>query len=194
MNNFEIDDCLRSMQIIVDSNEQPSKRAEKRYKSFGCPYIRQKIDYGDYTYNFMLPNGKWLYEPNKRVLPPVSIERKADLVELSQCFCQSRKRFEREFERAAQNNASMYLLVEDATWENLINGRYATKYNPKAYFASITAWQARYGIKTIFCKSETSGTIIREILYRELKERLEQGFYDSEVEENGLSLNVSCRS
>lgn len=107
---------------------------------------------------------------------PVSIERKADLAELSQCFCQSRQRFEREFERALKNHADMYLLVEDATWENIINGKYATHYNPKAYFASITAWQARYGIKTIFCKSETSGKIIKEILYRELKERLEQGF------------------
>lgn len=190
MNHFVIDDCLRSMQIIVDSNEQPSRRAKKRYEAFGCPYVRQKIDYGDYTYNFVLPNGKWLYEPNTRVFPPVSIERKADLVELSQCFCQSRQRFEREFERALKNNASMYLLVEDATWENLINGRYATHYNPNAYFASITAWQARYGIQTIFCKSETSGKIIKEILYRELKERLEQGFYDSEVDQDGLSINV----
>ena len=88
----------------------------------------------------------------------------------------------------------MYLLVEDATCENLINGKYATRYNPKAYFASITAWQARYGIKTIFCKSETSGKIIKEILYRELKEKLEQGFYNSEVRENGISLDVPCSS
>ena len=127
MNHFEIDDCLRSMQIIVDSNEQPSRRAKKRYETFGCPYMRQKIDYGDYTYNFMLPNGEWLHELNTRVFP---------------------------------------------------------------YFASITAWQARYRIQTIFCKSETSGRIIKEILYRELKERLEQGFYDSEVGENGISINV----
>lgn len=190
MNHFEIDDCLRSMRIIVDSNEQPSRRAKKRYETFGCPYMRQKIDYGDYTYNFMLPNGEWLHELNTRVFPSVSIERKADLVELSQCFCQSRKRFEREFERALKNNARMYLLVEDATWENLINGKYSTHYNPKAYFASIMAWQARYRIQTIFCKSETSGKIIKEILYRELKERLEQGFYDSEVGENGISINV----
>lgn len=177
MDNFDIDNCLMSMQIIVDSNEQPSKRAKKRYAGFGCDYIVQKIDYGDYTYNFKLPNGKWLYEPDTRVYPLVAIERKADLVELSQCFCQSRKRFEREFCRAMSNKARMYLLVEDATWENLINGRYATNYNANAYFASITAWQARYDIHTIFCKQETSGKLIKEILYRELKERLEQGFY-----------------
>nr|DAG05027.1 MAG TPA: ERCC4 domain protein [Siphoviridae sp. ctuy39] len=194
MNNFEVASCLESMQIIVDSNEQPSKRAFKRYDSFGVPYDVQKIDYGDYTYNFKLPNGKWIYEPNTRLYPPVSIERKADLVELSQCFCQSRERFTREFERAKANKAKMYLLVENASWENLINGKYATKYNPKAYFASITAWQARYGIQTIFCKQETSGKLIKEILYRELKERLERGYYDSEVEKNEISIDVSCSS
>lgn len=192
MTVFEIEDCLRSMQIVVDSNEQPSKRAFKRYESFECPYIRQKIDYGDYTYNFILPSGEWRYKLKQRIYPDVSIERKADLVELSQCFCQSRKRFEKEFQRALMNHASMYLLVEDATWESLINGKYGTKYNPKAYFASITAWQARYGIKTIFCKAETSGKIIKEILYRELKERLENGYYDPEVVENGIPVNVQC--
>lgn len=178
MTNFEIDDCLKSMQIIVDTREQPSERAEKRYKSFSVPYQRQTMAFGDYTYNFMLPDKKWLYEPDKTILADVVIERKANLTELSQCFCQSRERFEREFQKASDNNASIYLLVEDANWENLINGKYATKFNPKAYFASITAWMARYDIKTIFCKSETSGKLIKEILYRELKERLERGEYD----------------
>lgn len=177
MNNFEIDDCLKSMQIVVDTREQPSKRAERRYEAFSAPYTRQTLSYGDYTYNFLLPSGKWLYEAQETIKGHVVIERKQDLVELSQCFCQSRERFEREFERARENDASIYLLVEDATWENLINGKYATKFNSKAFFASITAWMARYGIKVIFCKSETSGRMIREILYRELKERLENGKY-----------------
>lgn len=177
MTNFEIDDCLKSMQIIVDTREQPSARAEKRYNSFSVPYKRQTLAYGDYTYNFMLPDKKWLYEQNETIHGDVVIERKADLVELSQCFCQSRVRFEKEFEKAKENNAGIYLLVEDANWENLINGKYDTKYNPKAYFASIAAWMARYNMKVIFCKSETSGKLIKEILYRELKERLENGYY-----------------
>lgn len=177
MTNFEIDDCLRSMHIIVDTREQPSIRAQRRYNSFECPYLRQKLDFGDYTYNFMLPSGKWLYEENKPVFGDVVIERKADLNELSQCFCQSRKRFEEEFKRAAEHKSTVYLLVEDASWENLINGKYATRFNSKAYTASMLAWIARYNIKPIFCKAETSGKLIKEILYRELKERLENGSY-----------------
>ena len=56
MNKFDIDDCLKSMQIIVDTREQPSKRAERRYESFSAPYKRQTLSYGDYTYNFQLPD------------------------------------------------------------------------------------------------------------------------------------------
>lgn len=177
MDIFDIRKCLDSMQIIVDTREQPSDRAEKRYSSFSVPYTRQTLGFGDYTYNFTLPSGKCLYEPNTTVQGHCVIERKADLVELSQCFCQSRERFTKEFEKAKEAGSSIYLLVEDASWENLINGRYKTNFNAKAYLASITAWMARYNVKIIFCKAETSGKMIQEILYRELKERLEGGFY-----------------
>lgn len=183
MDIFEIKKCLDSMQIVVDTREQPSARAEKRYSSFSAPYIRQKLDYGDYTYNFTMPNGKPLYEANTSIQGHCVIERKADLVELSQCFCQSRERFAREFERAREAGAKIYLLVENGNWENLINGRYATKYNPVSYTASMLAFMARYDISVIFCKAETSGKLINGILYRELKERLERGFYDGICED-----------
>lgn len=178
MEFIDIKGCLDSMSIVVDNREQPSKRSEQRYSSFGVPYKRQTLSYGDYTYNFTLPDGRPLYEANTTILPDVCIERKMNLEELSGCFCQNRDRFEREFERAKQNNASVYLLVENASWENLVNGRYHTKFNPKAFLGSLSAWMARYNCKVVFCKSETSGKLIREILYRELKEKLEGGFYD----------------
>ena len=177
MNAIEIEECLQSFEILTDTREQPSKRASERYASFGCPWKRQKLDYGDYTYNFKLQSGKWLFEDEENVQGHCVIERKMNLDELSNCFCHERDRFRREFERASENNATTYLLVEDASWENLINGKYRSKFNSKAYLASLTAWMARYDIKLIFCKHETSGKLIKEILYRELKERLEVGYY-----------------
>lgn len=177
MEKLEIESCLQSMEVVIDTREQPSERATKRYNSFGCPYHRQTLNFGDYTYNFTLPNGEKLFNSSDTIVPDVIVERKMNLVELSGCFTQSRARFSEEFERAKEHGASIYLLVEDATWENLINGRYKTKFNPTSYFASITAFMARYNIKPIFCKQETSGKIIYQVLYRELKERLERGVY-----------------
>ena len=62
MDIFDIKRCLESMSIIVDSREQPTRRARDRYKTFGCPYDRGKLNYGDYTYNFTLPNGIQTYD------------------------------------------------------------------------------------------------------------------------------------
>lgn len=177
MEVFQIEDCLKSMQVLVDTREQKSTRAERRYKSFSVPYRRQKLNYGDYTFNFSFA-GRELFAETNIINPSVVIERKEDLTELSGNFCQNRDRFIREFERARDHNAKVYLLVEDASWENLINGKYRTNFNSKAYEASIEAWMARYHVTPIFCKAETSGHLIKNILYRELKERLERGEYD----------------
>lgn len=178
MGPVDIEACLDSLVVIVDKREQPSERAERRYKSFGSPYRRATLNYGDYAYNFQKPDGEWFFNEEETIAAPVVIERKMDLAELSGCLCQQRDRFEREFQRARDHGASVYLLVEDATWENLINGRYKTKFHPHAYEASLLAFIARYDIKLIFCKKETSGKLIRDILFRELKERLERGIYD----------------
>ena len=178
MEPLQIEECLRSMIILVDTRERPTgERTERRYSSFPCPYRRQTLDYGDYTYNFILPNGEEFFKPDVKAAGPAIIERKMDLNELSSCFTHDRKRFVAEFERAEAHSAKIYLLVEDANWENLINGRYKTKFKPKSYFASITAFMARYNIIPLFCKQETSGKLIYEVLYRELKERLERGEY-----------------
>lgn len=177
MERFEIEDCLKSMEILVDTREQPSQRATDRYESFGCPWQKRTLNFGDYTYNFLLPNGEKLFSDEITVSGHAVIERKMSLTELSGCFCQSRDRFKAEFERATAAGASIYLLVEDATWEKLLTGKYKTRFNPAAFTASLIAWSIRYNIKPIFCRKESSGRIIKEILYRELKERLERGDY-----------------
>ena len=170
MTGPEIENCLASLVILTDTREQPSERARKRYQTFRCPYRRQKLDYGDYSAEITLPDGSVA-----RIR--AAVERKMNLEELSSCLTHDRDRFRREFQRAQEAGASMYLLVENATWENLMNGKYKTKFNQKAFLASITAWIARYDLKPIFCKAETSGRLISEILYREAKQRLEAGEY-----------------
>ena len=177
MGPLDIEQCLQSMSILIDTREQPSERAMRRYSDFPCPCRRQTLDYGDYTYNFVFPDGTELFKPTDRAAGVAIVERKMDLNELSNCLTHDRKRFVAEFDRAREHSAKIYLLVEDASWENLINGRYKTKFNPKSYFASVTAFMARYDISPIFCKQETSGKMIHQILYRELKERLERGEY-----------------
>lgn len=177
MEGYEITNCLESMIILVDSAEQPTEEYRKRCDSFGVPYIRTNLDYADYTYNFLLPNGKWLHDTESAVKGDVVIERKMSLRELSGNLCQNWDRFCREFDRAKERKASVYLLVEDGSWMKIIAGKYGTKFNSKAYLHRLLKLISVYNIKPIFVHKELSGQMIYEILYRELKTRLESGEY-----------------
>lgn len=175
MHPLEIAEVLKTFTVICDSREQETKRAARRYASMGAPTERAKLDYCDYTYNFTLSDGTRLHDILKPIYPLCAVERKESLDELAQCFTRGRKRFQHEFERAAANGCRITLLVENASWENLYNGKYRTKFAAAAFVGSVHAWANRYGMNLIFCKEETSGKIIRDILYRDLKERLERG-------------------
>lgn len=176
MNPFELKNSLDSMRICVDTREQETENAKRRYSEFNCEYDRAKLEYGDYCFNVKLPDGKWLFNYSNdeyKINPPAVIERKMNLDELCLCFGKERKRFIAEMERAKAQGSKVYLLVENANWENAINGKYRSQLNSKALVSSLLAWSIRYNMQIIFCKSETSGKMIYNILYRELKEYLE---------------------
>ena len=168
MNPFEVSSALKNLTLIVDTREQHTDRLRRRIRQTGLSFVRQKLDFGDYSAKTTLDNGTEF-----DISGSVSIERKMNLDELCACYCKGRKRFTREFERAKLAGAKVYLLIENANWEKAYNGSYRSKMSPQALTASLFAWLARYNCQIIFCKEETSGKIIREILYREMKERLE---------------------
>lgn len=168
---------LKTFRIIADNREQDTPKARERYAEMGAPIERATLDYGDYTYNATLPNGLPIYDINTRIKPVCAIERKMSLDELAQCYTRSRERFKKEFERAKDNQAKIYLLCENATFEKLINGRYKSRFNSNAYLGSVTAYMVRYDLCLLFCRDETSARLIKEILYRDLKEKLDTGYY-----------------
>lgn len=197
MHPFDIQNCLKSMEVMIDTREQPSERAIKRYAQFGVPYYRQCLNYGDYSYNFKLPSGEYFFPKDlPRIGPDVVIERKMSLDELAGNFCerlkdspdariwnvdhpddQIRNRFEYEFVKARQAQAKVYLLVENSNYENMYAGKYRSRMHPNAFTGSMWAFCSKYGITPVFCKAETSGRIIHDILHYELKHRLECGVY-----------------
>jgi len=158
---------MRTFTIICDTRERPTERSRVRYKQFGCPYKREKLNVGDYSAVLYLPDGKTLSLADKCV-----IERKLGYAELCCCFAQDRARFTREFERAKEAGTKIYLLLENSSWEMAYSGRYRSKLSPQSLIASMLAWLARYDCQIIMCRSETSGKLIHDILYREAKELL----------------------
>jgi len=176
MDHFEVTEVLNTFQILVDNREQTTPKAVERYKSFGVPYKRATLNYGDYC-GIITLNDSEIYDTAHSVKASCVIERKMSLDELAMCFTRGRDRFRREMERAASNGSTVYLLVENATYEGIIKHRYRSRFSPSAFLASLTAWTVRYNLRPIFCKADTSGQLIKEILYRDMKERLERGEY-----------------
>lgn len=173
MNHFDVVKSLESMTLLVDTREQPTTNLQRRIALSGLPSERKKLNSGDYSCKCTLPDGSDL-DFSKYVV----IERKMNIDELCMCFCSQRKRFEKEFERAKKSGTKIYLIVEGGSWEHVYAGKYKSKMTPQALIASIDAFRARYGMQLDFCRAETTGRLIKDILYRELKEYLEGGEVD----------------
>lgn len=167
MNSAEIQQVLDTLTLIVDTREQDTPLFRKRMKQVEIPYIRRKLDYGDYSAKVIDVDGSEIDLSSK-----FAVERKMSIDELAQNMTRSRSRFIREFERAAAAGAKTYLLVENASWEKAYSGEYRTQVNPNALTASMIAWLARYNCQLIMCKKETTPKLLHDICYREAKEYL----------------------
>ena len=168
MTPFELTKSLESIVCTVDTREQDTPSLRRRLKDIGFPYERKKLNFGDYSCIVTLPNGEIC-----DLSGVFTIERKMDIDELASCFTSQRKRFTAEFERAKEAGAKIYLLLENGTMEKILNGQYRSKVHPNSLMASIFAFLVRYNCQILFCKAETSGRVIKEILYREAKEYLQ---------------------
>ena len=162
----EVETCLSNMITLCDSREQPTARFKERMKWLE-PYERVALNAGDYSAKTLLPDGTWFYLP-------VAVERKMGFTELAGNFCQERGRFTAEFERAREASTRLILLIENATWEDAYAGAYRSKMSPKSFVASILTWLARYDCQILFCKPQTTGKLIHDILRYEMREALEK--------------------
>lgn len=176
MDPFEVKETLSTFRIIADTREQNTPRASERFAAFGVPVQRATLFYTDYCGQVTLPGGD-LYDTAATIHPKCCIERKMSLDELAGCLTRGRDRFRREFERAKENGAKCYLLIENGSYEAIEKHRYRSKYNEKAFLASLIAWSIRYDLSVVFCKPAMTGPLIKEILYRDIKEKLENGAY-----------------
>lgn len=165
----ELKKLLKSLVILVDTREQKNQHILDWLDSKKLPYKVQKIDYGDYS--FYLPANheqgivRDLYFTDK-----ISIERKADLVELSGNFTNERTRIESEFIR---HKGKMILLIENACYEDIINHNYKTEYKPASFLATLHSFSERYDIPFNFIKDNRySGQFIYYTFYYWLRNYL----------------------
>ena len=144
----ELNTLLKSMVILVDSREQVNQHLTKYWDSKKIPYTVKKLDFADYS--CMIPANPELGIIRDLYFDDVvSVERKNSLEEISSCFTATRTAFEGEFIRS---KGTVHLLIEKATYEDIINHNYRTEYKPVSFLASLNSFSERYNLPITFMK------------------------------------------
>lgn len=161
----EITERLKELTVIVDSREQVNQNITSYFDSKKILYTTRKLDTADYSAMV----GDMTLEHS------ITCERKSGLDELCSNLTADRDRFEREFLRAKANCTKVYLLIENASWNDILLHNYRSKLDPKSLMASLLSWQVRFNITVMFCKPSETGQIIYGILYYAAREALKNG-------------------
>lgn len=156
------------MTILVDTREHTGKNDHilNYFDSKKIPWKKQKLDCGDYS--FMIPAdndlgiNRDLYFDDK-----IMIERKANLDELINNIVKERSRLKKEFALAPQTKT---LIVENASYVDVINGNYSSHYDPKSFYGTIHSLWHEFDIPIIFMPDpKYTGMFIKGYFYYYLR-------------------------
>lgn len=175
----ELKALLNSLDVIIDTREQENSHVTEYLTKKKIPYKGQKMDFGDYS--FMIPkNEKLQIMRDIYFVDDIVIERKAHLNEISgNLTADGGTRFEQELIKS--QGAKFYLMIENASYADIISHNYNTQYDPKAFVARLKTFESRYGISVNFINQKCSGNFIYHTFYYWLREQLKKGAvpYDS---------------
>lgn len=161
----ELLENLKKLTVIADTREQKNSHITDYLDEKKICHVSRKLDIGDYSAEL----DGMTFEKD------FCIERKHNLDEICGNLTADRDRFEREFMRAKAFGTKVYLIIEDASWDDVYLQNYRSKLSSKSLIASLMAWQARYNVTIIFCNHENSPKIITQILYYAARDKLIYG-------------------
>lgn len=167
----EIQNILKSAIVVCDTREQKNSHITDYFTKKNIPFTHEKLDFGDYTIKIEAPTAMRDFYLDDICV----IERKASLNELSGNLAHERERIEREFMRA---KGKVFLLVENAKYEDIRQHKYDTQYTPKAFMGTLKTFEARHNIIIKFMQDASySGDYIYTTLIYHLREALKEGLF-----------------
>ena len=161
----EIKKALSELTVIVDSREQVNFHISSWLDGKGIKHITRALETGDYS---AMLDGETFEDE-------VAIERKANLDEIAGNFTTGRERFEREMIRAKANGIKVFLIIENASWHDILLHNYHSQLKPQSLMASLLSWQVRYNITIMFCRPEETAQLMYSTLYYWAWNRLKRG-------------------
>lgn len=103
-------DFMKKVIVLIDTREQVNDHITAQLDKWGVQYIKQKLDYGDYS--FMIDDSDFA--------KVCVIERKANVDEIYNNVVQDRGRIEKELYAASNQAKELIMILENvADWEEL---------------------------------------------------------------------------
>ena len=168
----EVKKLLDSMVVLIDTREQENAHICSYLDKKHIEHAKKALSFGDYS--IYIPRNDDLGVSRDIYFDDcVVVERKASLDELAGNLTKDRTRFESELLRA--KGANIALMVENATYADLVMGRYRSEYNAKSFVATLATYSARYGLDVNFVEKELAGNWIYHRLYYAVREELLHG-------------------
>lgn len=163
----DIKQMIKQLTVLIDSREKQNSHITDYLTKNHIPYETTTLSYGDYSCKIPTSTGDIYFHSD------IVVERKNSLEELSGNLTRDRERFEKEFLKAGNDGAKIYLMVEDMSgYSGIINHSYKTEFAPNAYMASLKAWETRFNLNVQFIDKRYAGFFILATLKYFAKEAL----------------------
>ncbi len=149
-------ELLNSIVILVDTREKVNTHITDYFDKHNIPWKRKSLSHGDYS--FYIPKNEELSIPRDTYFSDeIVVERKASLEELSGNLSSERDRFEKEL--SLMKAPKRYLLIENAEYNDVVEGNYNTQYNKKSFLGSIHSFNHKYNLEIVFLKDSSYSPI-----------------------------------
>lgn len=164
-----MDELLNSITIVCDSREQKNEHITKFFDNKKIAWTKKKLGTGDYS--FFVPKNDELGIPRDLWFDKeICIERKNSLEEISSCFTESRDRLKKEFALAPSNKV---MIIENASYVDMVTGNYNTRYDSKSFWASYHSFWHEFNLPIIFIPDNRyTGVFIRGYFQYYLRDKL----------------------
>ena len=155
----ELDELIHSMVILIDTREKVNDHILKYFDKANIQWIDWLNNNGIKILEKNNTNSKLYKCRDEYFDKQIVVERKGSLEELSGNLTKERDRLEKELCLAP---SSKVLVIENATYGDMVSGNYETKYNNKSYWASVHSFWHKYQIPIVFLKDKNyTGFFIR---------------------------------
>lgn len=167
--NKEQKQILKSIVVLVDTREKVNSHILDFFNEHGIAYHTRALPHGDYS--FMVPANQSLnIDRDLYFYNQIMVERKNSASELATNFSTHRARFQEEL---ATFPGKKYLLLENSSYHDIINGRYRSKLSPQVFLSSLHAFNHRYGIEVVYMpNNDFSGMWLYKTFLYYLREKM----------------------